>query len=336
MRDAWEMWKEPRMVVLAGVCAAVYAAAMIPFKFLTIIPGSTEIRPATVFPIVFSFLFGPAGAWGAGFGNVVGDFLGGQLGIGSIFGFFGNFAYGYIPYKLWEAWRGERDVARELETWKGRVPKWMFDIKKVGLAIAGIFVGSAALLGAVHYSGVYDLGGIVKLKWGEQEFKASMALALPVLALGATMGLVSVLILVFSPIRMVLVILISSLAIAGIIAWGIEIIGGPPFYVLGLIILFNNFTISVLLAPSLLMLLYPRVEKRFMLYRDLFGERRPKAIAPRTGAIILVVSVLVLFVGGCFFTPDQVLAIMGTSSLQVKGLIFSPLLLLLFIGLFLL
>jgi energy-coupling factor transport system substrate-specific component len=49
---------------------------------------------------VFSILFGPAAAWGSAFGNLIGDFFG-TLGLGSIFGFVGNFLYAYIPYRLW-------------------------------------------------------------------------------------------------------------------------------------------------------------------------------------------------------------------------------------------
>jgi len=39
-----------------------------------------------------SFLFGPAAAFGAAFGNLIADMLGGMLGIGSLFGFVGNFS----------------------------------------------------------------------------------------------------------------------------------------------------------------------------------------------------------------------------------------------------
>ena len=43
-----------------------------------------------------SFLFGPAAAWGAAIGNLIGDFFGG-LGPGDLFGFTGNFLYGLRP-----------------------------------------------------------------------------------------------------------------------------------------------------------------------------------------------------------------------------------------------
>ncbi len=100
MKELFTMWRNTRMVVLTAICAAVYVAVLIPFKILPIIPGFTEIRPAAIVPIVCSVLFGPAAAWGAGLGNVIGDFLGGMFGPGSLFGFLGNFLLGFVPYKL--------------------------------------------------------------------------------------------------------------------------------------------------------------------------------------------------------------------------------------------
>jgi energy-coupling factor transport system substrate-specific component len=95
-------WSDTRMVVLTALSAALYAAVLIPFKILPIIPGVTEIRPANAIPMVTSLLFGPAGAWGSAFGNLIGDFFLG-LGPGSAFGFLGNFLYGFVPYALWRA-----------------------------------------------------------------------------------------------------------------------------------------------------------------------------------------------------------------------------------------
>ena len=102
MKDLVRMWANTRMVVLTAVAAAVYAAVLIPFKAIPIVPGLTELRPAAALPPVCSILFGPAGAWGAAFGNLIGDFFG-MLGPGSLPGLIGNFLYGYIPYRAWRA-----------------------------------------------------------------------------------------------------------------------------------------------------------------------------------------------------------------------------------------
>lgn len=103
MVDLIHVWRSTRMVVLIAVSAALYAAVLIPFKAVPIIPGATELRPAGALPIVFSFLFGPAGAWGSALGNLIGDTFG-TLGPGTLFGFAGNLLYGYLPYRLWGAW----------------------------------------------------------------------------------------------------------------------------------------------------------------------------------------------------------------------------------------
>lgn len=100
MREVFSMWRHTRMVVLVALSAALYAAVLIPFKGLVLIPGITEIRAAGALPVVLGLLFGPAGAWGAAIGNLIGDFFG-TLGIYSFFGFIGNFYFAYVPYKIW-------------------------------------------------------------------------------------------------------------------------------------------------------------------------------------------------------------------------------------------
>jgi energy-coupling factor transport system substrate-specific component len=104
MKEVVSMWKNTRMIILVALSAAIYAAFLLVFKGgIVLIPGITEVRPANVFPPVFGLLFGPAGAWGAAIGNLIGDIFGGTFGPGSVFGFFGNFALGFIPYKMWGA-----------------------------------------------------------------------------------------------------------------------------------------------------------------------------------------------------------------------------------------
>jgi energy-coupling factor transport system substrate-specific component len=100
MREVWRMWRYSTMVVLTVLTAGIFAAILIPFKGIPLIPGITELRPANVIPVVFGLLFGPAGAWGAALGNLIGDFFG-TLGVGSFFGFWGNFLAAYLPYKMW-------------------------------------------------------------------------------------------------------------------------------------------------------------------------------------------------------------------------------------------
>jgi energy-coupling factor transport system substrate-specific component len=110
------MWRHTRMVVLAAVSAAIFAAVLIPFKMFPLIPGVTELRPANALPIVFSFLFGPAGAWGSAMGNLIGDTFG-TLGPGTLFGMVGNLVYGYLPYRMWAAWSGPDPVPRRRFGW---------------------------------------------------------------------------------------------------------------------------------------------------------------------------------------------------------------------------
>jgi energy-coupling factor transport system substrate-specific component len=116
MREAILMWRNTRLVVLTAVSASLYAALLIPFKVLPLIPGVTELRPANAVPVVCSFLFGPAGAWGAALGNLIGDFFGG-IGPGDLFGFAGNFLYGFVPYTAWRALALGDPLPRSLRQW---------------------------------------------------------------------------------------------------------------------------------------------------------------------------------------------------------------------------
>src|SRR5271166_518797 len=100
MSDLRLMWRNTRMIVLCAISAALYASVLVPFKVVPLIPGVTELRPANAIPIVCSFMFGPAAAWGSAIGNMIGDFFGG-MGPGDLFGFFANLVFGWVPYKVW-------------------------------------------------------------------------------------------------------------------------------------------------------------------------------------------------------------------------------------------
>ncbi len=192
------MWDNTRLVVFTAICASLYAAILIPFKVIPLIPGVTELRPANAVPVICSFLFGPAAAWGAAIGNVIGDFFGG-IGPGDLFGFWGNFLYGLAPYKIWHLIAGDHQP----------VPK-------------------------------------TPLAWAQFTFT----------------------------------IFLSSALCALFIGWGLNLLGFVPFSILGNIVLFNNFVSSMLFAPVLLAVIYPRVARGRLLYHQLveLPPPRPRAV----------------------------------------------------------
>ncbi len=146
MRDAIVMWRSTKMAVLAALCAAVYAALLIPFKAIPLIPGFTELRPGNVVPVVAGLLFGPAAAWGCAFGNLIGDFFG-TIGPGSVFGFLGNFAYAYVPYRLWRALMKGRPATGA----PSQAPVFIL-VAVIGSMSCGVIIGwGVDLLGLVPY-----------------------------------------------------------------------------------------------------------------------------------------------------------------------------------------
>lgn len=225
MRDLIDMWSNTRMVVLTAMSASLYAAILIPFKVLPIIPGVTEFRPANAVPVVCSFLFGPAGAWGAAIGNVIGDFFGG-IGPGDLFGFAANFLYGFIPYKAWEAITDADPVPQGPASW---------------VAFAGV-------------------------------------------------------------------VLLASAVCALTVGWGINLLGFVPFSVLGNIILINNFVVAVVLTPFLLAVIYPRVKRAHLLYRDIMQrpiDHRPRRARRRLGLAMVVLATTAGMILGNLLSTGQ-------------------------------
>lgn len=187
------MWENTRLVVFTAICASLYAAILIPFNALLIIPGVSQIRPANAVPIVCSFLFGPAAAWGAGIGDLISEFFTG-LGPGDFFGVIGNFLYGMVPYKVWETVSAGQPVPKTLPGW----------------------------------------------------------------------------------IQFTVTVFLASALCAVFIGWGLNLLGFVPFSILGNLILFNNFVSSMVFGPLLLSVIYPRVARGRLLYRNLLPPKSPK------------------------------------------------------------
>jgi energy-coupling factor transport system substrate-specific component len=217
MAELFRMWGNTRMIVLTAICAALYAAILIPFKVVPLIPGITEFRPANAVPVLCSFLFGPAAAWGAAFGNLIGDFFGG-LGPGDLFGFGANLLYGLVPYLVWDALTDRPPLV------------------------------SAGLSTAVGLVGVIAL---------------------------------------------------ASMLCAAVVGWGLNLLGFHPFHVLGTLVFVNDVVVAVILVPFLLEVLYPRVARARLLYRDLLGPRaRPPRWRVALGIVCAVGGTVAAFAAG--------------------------------------
>lgn len=95
------MWKNPKMIAYALFTAVLYPAVMYPFLQFSFFGANADyLRVGVSIPVAFSFLFGPAAAWGAAFGNVIYDVFTNSVNAASFFGFIGNFLIAYLPYKL--------------------------------------------------------------------------------------------------------------------------------------------------------------------------------------------------------------------------------------------
>ncbi|WP_394216443.1 QueT transporter family protein [Brachybacterium vulturis] len=115
MKEVFTMWRHTNMIVLVALSAAMYAALLIPFQSIPIIPGHVSLRVADILPVAFGMLFGPAGAWGVAIGNLIGDFFG-TLSPGAIGGFVAGFMNAFLSYKLWNALSPLRDMGLKLNS----------------------------------------------------------------------------------------------------------------------------------------------------------------------------------------------------------------------------
>ena len=156
MKEVFTMWRHTQLVVLVALSAAIYAAVLIPFKGFPIVPGYIELRPANAFPVVFGLLFGPAGAWGAAIGNLIGDFFG-TLSLGSVGGFVGNFFLAYLPYKMWGAYfRSDENIETNVDSSK-KLGVYLLVTILASVVCALIISWLVALLGFVPFQAALPL-----------------------------------------------------------------------------------------------------------------------------------------------------------------------------------
>jgi energy-coupling factor transport system substrate-specific component len=278
MKELFTMWKSTRMIVLTAVTAALYAAILIPFKVaIPIVPGFTEIRPANVIPIICSLMFGPAAAWGSAIGNTIADAFG-TFGIGTLFGFIGNFLYGYIPYKMWQSLGKGVPVART----------YVSPLKSSLIAL-----GSAVVVGGAAWLIRYYLAPTANTY------------------IPAFCAIVVFLVLRFLSVQYFLVTLSASAACGVFIGWGVHALGLVPFSVLGNIITLNNFLVSAILGPLLIPIIYPVVQKMGLLYMDVMDETDLSKGRMMGSILMLVATIGGLVVGNWIAIGGYDMGVLG-------------------------
>lgn len=103
MKDIFSVFKEKRWIARMVIAGVLFLACAAPFRMmLSLVPGMTEVRPANMIPVVFGILWGPAAAWGISIANAISDILVSHSPVQVwLPGFFINFFYAYLPYKMW-------------------------------------------------------------------------------------------------------------------------------------------------------------------------------------------------------------------------------------------
>lgn len=158
------------MIVLVAVVAAMYATAQITLApvSLVLLPGILEFKLSDVFTMAFGALFGPAGAWGVGVGNTIGDLFTGNLAVGSIFGFLSSLTVAYVGYTLFRPVERSARGGGSVEVDHGRSVALYLAVGILGAVVSAVSLAwGLELLGIAPYKVVSDalVGNFILGSW---------------------------------------------------------------------------------------------------------------------------------------------------------------------------
>jgi len=316
------------MVVLVALTAALYAGLTLPCKVLTLVPGFTEVRPTVVIPVLMGIACGPAGAWGAAIGNIIGDLMSGFVGPLMAFGAAANLFFGFAAYKLSRTSKGElrEGLASTDDTLSpGYVRDMVFGI--VGLVLAGLTVIAVALQTWSPPGPASLSSAKLAAHYAAHVFLIALGLLIASLALRprVCVGTVRVLPLALG----------CAGVCAGILGWGAELLEAIPFVPFALIILLNNTFAVVVLLPLLLPAILPRMRAWGLLTNDILrADEVTRPMAPRLGRLLMWASLIGIFAVGVapYFGDFTILAV---NAKHVIALAQTPFVATLLVGLWL-
>jgi len=87
------------------------------------------------------------------------------------------------------------------------------------------------------------------------------------------------------------IVITAAVGIGVFIGWGADLLRLAPFSALGNIIVLNNLLASLLFSLVLLVIIYPRVERWGLTYREIMGDDIQKpGVHQKIGAVLMIVS----------------------------------------------
>ncbi|MCH3915657.1 MAG: hypothetical protein LKJ99_01685 [Acidaminococcaceae bacterium] len=103
-------------IKIGALLTVIYAVLAGISSQLVIIPGVTGYRLMDALPIVYGLLFGSTGAFACGVGVLFADAFANNLSYVSFVAFLGAYGAAYIPFRVWQGMKSEREPVIILES----------------------------------------------------------------------------------------------------------------------------------------------------------------------------------------------------------------------------
>lgn len=94
---------------IGALLTVIYAVLAVISNQFMFVPGVVGLRLMNILPIGAGLLFGRVGAFACALGSLFGDVGSGMLSPLSLGGFLGAYGAAYVPYRIWQGMRSERE-----------------------------------------------------------------------------------------------------------------------------------------------------------------------------------------------------------------------------------
>ncbi len=157
VHSLFTMWQYPRLVVWFILTTVLAVLVRLPFIRVQLIPHYLDFHPGIVLVPLAGLFFGPAGAWGALAGSLLGDRLFGPWNGAVLYRALGAFLFALGTQRLWTfSFHPEGDPPQATDTWNRT-------LRFVLVAWAGCFVAAAWQALGMEVRRMYPFAYVVSL-----------------------------------------------------------------------------------------------------------------------------------------------------------------------------